>query len=161
MVQFILHFFPGSNKRNVSVWTLLPFTSYQHFFVFFYSTKFGVKLHDVVILIVDWFIWYKSLILLQPEAITQDQKLSSATLTPSPHSSTASMETIKVYGEISLQVIVLLHNYYVLEGSLPMSFNRCKRWVQEHAELTLLLMPPKKIFTWFKCTISIQALQCR
>lgn len=160
MVQFILHFFPGSKKRNVSVWTLLPFTSYQHFFVFFYSTKFGVKLHDVVILTVDWFIWYKSLILLQPEAITQDQKLSSATLTPSPHSSTASMETIKVYGEISLQVIVLLHNYYVLEGSLPMSFNRCKRWVQEHAELTLLLMPPKKIFTWFKCTISIQALQC-
>lgn len=161
MVQFILHFFPGSNKRNVSVWTLLPFTSYQHFFVFFYSTKFGVKLHDVVILTVDWFIWYKSLILLQPEPITQDQKLSSATLTPSPHSSTASMETIKVYGEISLQVIVLLHNYYVLEGSLPMSFNRCKRWVQEHAELTLLLMPPKKIFTWFKCTISIQALQCQ
>lgn len=161
MVQFILHFFPGSNKRNVSVWTLLPFTSYQHFFVFFYSTKFGVKLHDVVILTVDWFIWYKSLILLQPEAITQDQKLSSATLTSSPHSSTASMETIKVYGEISLQVIVLLHNYYVLEGSLPMSFNRCKRWVQEHAELTLLLMPPKKIFTWFKCTISIQALQCQ
>ncbi|RMX44076.1 hypothetical protein pdam_00015021 [Pocillopora damicornis] len=46
MVQFILHFFPGSKKRN-------------------------------------------------PEAITQDQKLSSATLTPSPHSSTASMETIK------------------------------------------------------------------
>ena len=73
--------------------------------------------------------------------------MSSATLTPSPHSSTASMETIKVYGEISLQVIVLLHNYYVLEISLPMSFNRCKRWVQEHAELTLLLMPPKKIFT--------------
>ena len=57
------------------------------------------------------------------------------------------METIKVYGEISLQVIVLLHNYYLLEGSLPMSFIRCKRWVQEHAELTLLLMPPKKIFT--------------
>lgn len=152
MVQFILHFFPGSNKRNVSVWTLLPFTSYQHFFVFFYSTKFGVKLHDVGILTFDWFIWYKSLILLQPEAITQDQKLSSATLTSSPHSSTASIETIKVYGEISLQVIVLLHNYYVLKG---------KRWVQEHAELTLLLMPPKKIFTWFKCTISIQALQCQ
>lgn len=161
MVQFFLHFFPGSNKRNVSVWTLPPFTSYQHFFVFFYSTKFGVKLHDVGILKFDWFIWYKSLILLQPEAITQDQKLSSATLTSSPHSSTASMETIKVYGEISLQVIVLLYNYYVLEGSLPMSFNRCKRWVQEHAELTLLLMPPKKIFTWFKCTISIQALQCQ